>query len=598
MKLTFRNLAILGLSTSLITGCTLSQMIKMAKDQKLTIAPNPLEVHGDSVKFTMSAALPVKMLKKNKVYTVNTFYKAGESTKLALGDLQFRAEDFPNAKVEQPTSSKTFSFPFTGNLTPGELYVMGIASTMNGKSKSSPELSVAKGIITTSKLVKDYYFTSLAFHNYNKSEELEPVNLSFYFEKGKSKLRTKDTEGATGKFFAKFLANKSVTRTITIVGSHSPEGAELVNSGLSEQRAKAVEKYYKENMLKYNTQGAVDSVNFVLKAKVQEWDAFKTVLDSSKKFTYEQKVEILAVLNAPEGDFRAKEKQLSKLKSYKKLVKEIYPVLRTSSTELLVVKKKKTDAEMSVLSKGIVVGSVKNDTLTDEELAYAATLTPDLKEKEGIYTAATKKNDSWIAHNNLAAVQLELAKKSTNADEKKKLIESAQLHLEIARTKNETASEVQANIGTAYLLSGDLAKAKVALAAAGTLSKSNEVSAGVSSVVGGLLIKAGDYNGAISALSKGADATEVKYNLALAYLLNKNFDTAKAAFKEAQNADQSNAWAFYAAAVTGARMNVIEDVTSNLAQAIKLDGSLKSKAVTDLEFREFVTNSAFINVLK
>jgi hypothetical protein len=61
MKLTFRNLAILGLSTSLITGCTLSQMIKMAKDQKLTVAPNPLEVHGEStlsILFTKQVKLP------------------------------------------------------------------------------------------------------------------------------------------------------------------------------------------------------------------------------------------------------------------------------------------------------------------------------------------------------------------------------------------------------------------------------------------------------------------------------------------------------------------------------------------------------------
>ena len=175
-----------------------------------------------------------------------------------------------------------------------------------------------------------------------------------------------------------------------------------------------------------------------------------------------------------------------------------------------------------------------------------------MKEKEGIYTAGTKKNDSWIAHNNLAAVQLDMAKKSINASEKKTLLESAKLHLEIARAKNENAAEVQTNIGAAYLLSNELPKAKEALAKASSLSKSNEITAGLNSVLGALLIKAGDYNGAISALGKGVDAPEVKYNLALAYLLNKNFDTAKASFVEAQNADQNNSWAFYVAAVTAA----------------------------------------------
>jgi tetratricopeptide (TPR) repeat protein len=598
MKLTFRNLAILAVSASLITSCTLSQMIKMAKDQKLTVSPNPLEVHGDSVKFSISAALPVKMLKKNKVYTVNTFYKAGEQTKLALGDLQFKSEDFPNAKTEQPTMTKGFSFPFQPNLTPGDLYIMGIASTMNGKSKNSPELPVAKGIITTSRLVKDVYYVSYAFHGYNKNEELVPVNISFYFDKGKSKLKTDDTKGTTGKFFQQFLASKNVTRTVTIIGSHSPEGAEMVNSKLSEERAKAVETYYKENLLKYNTKSAIDSISFVLKAKVQEWDAFKSLVDSNRVLTRDQKTEILDLVNSPDGDFRAKEKKLSKLKSYKILLKEVYPKLRTSGTEWLVVKKKKSDAEMSLLSKGVANGTLKQDTLNDEELAYAATLTVDAKEKEAIYNAATKKNDSWVAHNNLAAVQLEMAKKSTDAAEKKKMLESALLHLEIARNKNASSSEVQANIGTAYLLSGEIVKAKEALVSAIQMSKSDEVTSGVSGVIGALQIKSGDYNGAVASLSKGADMPEVKYNLALAYLLNKNFDTAKAAFKEAQNADQSNAWAFYAAAVTGARMNNVEDLTTNLAKAVQLDSSLKAKALGDLEFRDYAATDAFKNVLK
>jgi len=598
MKLTYRNLAILGLSASLLTGCALSQMIKMAKDQKLTVTPNPLEVHGDSVKFNISAALPVKMLKKNKVYTVSTYYKAGEQTKLALGDLQFRSEDFPNASTQQPTLSKAFSFPFQPNLNPGDLYVLGIASTLNGKSKSSPELPIAKGIITTSKLVKDFYYVSYAFHGYNKNEELVPVNLSFYFDKGKSKLKTNDTKGATGKFFQQFLANKSLTRTVTIVGSHSPEGAELVNSKLSEDRAKVVEKYYKENMLKYNTKTAVDSISFVLKAKVQEWDDFKAMVDSNKVLTRDQKTEILDIVNGPDGDFRAKEKTLSKLKSYKILLKEVYPKLRTSNTELLTVKKKKSEAEISLLSKGVANGSIKQDTLSDEELAYSATLTPDLKEKETIYTAATKKNDSWVAHNNLAATQLEQAKKSINADEKKALLENALLHLQIASNKNAASAEVQANMATAYLLSGDIVKAKAALGSASQLAKSDEVSAGISGVAGVLQIKSGDYNGAIASLSKATDAPELKYDLALAYLLNKNFDTAKPAFKEAQNADQNNAWAYYAAAVTGARVNNIEDVTTNLAKAVQLDSSLKAKALADLEFRDFVANEAFKNVLK
>ena len=92
-------------------GCTLPKMVKMSKEQQLTVTPNPLEVHKDTVAFDMAANLPVKMLKKGTVYTVNTFYKYG-SSEVALEPLTFKAEDFPNSKTEQPKGTKAFIFPY------------------------------------------------------------------------------------------------------------------------------------------------------------------------------------------------------------------------------------------------------------------------------------------------------------------------------------------------------------------------------------------------------------------------------------------------------------------------------------------------------
>ncbi|MDW8286725.1 MAG: hypothetical protein RMJ89_01510, partial [Flammeovirgaceae bacterium] len=48
--------------TLFFSSCTLNKMLKLAKEQELTVLPSPLELHGDSVIFTMSAKLPVKML--------------------------------------------------------------------------------------------------------------------------------------------------------------------------------------------------------------------------------------------------------------------------------------------------------------------------------------------------------------------------------------------------------------------------------------------------------------------------------------------------------------------------------------------------------
>src|SRR5690606_19671188 len=105
-----------------VGGCTLPKMVKMSKDQQLTVTPNPLEVHKDSVTFDMAANLPVKMLKKGTVYTVNTFYKYGEQ-EVALDPLTFKAEDYPNASTEQPRASQSFTFAYAPAMKNGVLEV-------------------------------------------------------------------------------------------------------------------------------------------------------------------------------------------------------------------------------------------------------------------------------------------------------------------------------------------------------------------------------------------------------------------------------------------------------------------------------------------
>ncbi|HTF80137.1 MAG TPA: hypothetical protein VL947_00375, partial [Cytophagales bacterium] len=423
----------------------------MAKDQQLTVSPSPLELHGDSVKATLSAVLPVKMLKKNKIYTVKARYVSGDNT-VDLGTIEFNQNpDFPNAKKEQPKLSKNIGFAYNENLKRGELRTTGTASNISkSKSKSTEEMPIAKGIITTSQLVQDSYFSLYADHGYNNKEELEPTNIAFYFEKGKSKLRTSEIKGQNGKYFTAFIAKKNVTRVVTITGSHSPEGTETINSYLADDRAKVIEKFYKDNMAKYKyNKGTADSIQFVLKAQVKDWTAFKDSLNADTKLTAEQKTEILDIINAPAGDFEQKEKLLQTTKSYKHLVKTIYPKLRTAKTEILTVKQKKSDAEIAVLGKQIADGKVNKDTLSSEELLYAATLTPITEEKEAIYKAASADADKWTAYNNLGAVYLDKAIKSYNQSEKTALADQAITQLTLANQKEESAV-AYANLASAY----------------------------------------------------------------------------------------------------------------------------------------------------
>ena len=591
-------LTLLPASFLLFNGCALKQMVKMAKDQQLTVNPSPLEVHGDSVAFDVSAVLPVKMLKKNKIYTIDAKYKYNDQ-KIELGTVEFLSNNFPSAKTEQPKLSHHYSFFYKPEIGNGDLGVVGTASNLTkSKTKSTKEFDIAKGIITTSRLVRDIYYVAYADHGYNNKEEYVPVVVNFFFEQGKSALRKSEIKGRDGKMLDAFIAKKNVTRTVNIVGEHSPEGTETKNSMLADERAKVIEKYYKERMKFYDYKGKADSISFVTKGIVMDWEPLKKEIDSVNVISAEEKSQVLAIINGS-GSFTDKEAELEKLPYYKKkLLGELYPKLRTARTEILMVKPKKTDAEISVLAQGIAEGKYSADTLSEEELAYAATLTPSLDEKEGIYTAATKKSDSWSSHNNLGAVYLEKAKKQMDPNQKSKLVDQALAQLDIAGKKNDKSAEVAINKADGLLMKGMKPEALLQLEKASSLNGTDDIKKGIMAVKGAVEIRAGKYPDAVQDLSKAKETSDVLYDLALANLLKRDFTAAKSGFAAETAAAPSDALGFYLAAVTAARLQDEATLTTQLKKAVSLDKTLSGKAISDLEFANYWNSANFKDAVK
>jgi hypothetical protein len=110
-------------------------MMKMAKDQQLTVDPDPLEVHADKVNFEVSAVLPVKMLKPNLTYSIEMAYDyADKSAK--FDEIKFTANEFPNRDTQQPRVSEKFEMPYDPEMNKGSLTVQGYGiNDKNGKKK-------------------------------------------------------------------------------------------------------------------------------------------------------------------------------------------------------------------------------------------------------------------------------------------------------------------------------------------------------------------------------------------------------------------------------------------------------------------------------
>ena len=575
-----------------LSGCSLNQMIKASKNQSLTVTPNPLEVHADTVNFEIAAILPVKTLKKGKIYTVNSYYKYGEKED-QLEPIEFKADDYPNSNASESKTTKSFSMPYSATLAKGNLEVEGVASDpKNGKSKVGERLKIATGVITTSKLVEKTYYPAYAEHGYNNKEELIPVNIGFFFLQGRSDLRHSEKTGERGKELSAFIADKNVTKSVTIIGSHSPEGTERVNTDLSKKRAKVIEEFYKKNMDKYDYKGIADSIDFIIKPIIDDWTVFKKELRIYKELSSDEKSEYLNIVNGS-GTFEEKEKSLKKLPTYKKVFNEVYPKLRIAKTEILKVKEKKTDAEISILAKKITDRAASTDVLSEEEMMYAASLTPSLSEKEAIYKEATKKSGSWNSHNNLGATYI--AQFMQNADNTK--ADMALTQLEIANNKKESA-QAYANLGSVYLMQGNAYKANEVLKKAASMSGSNELTKGMNGVKGVTEIIMARYSDAISSASSAENNATNAFNKGLAQLLNKDFQNAIGSFDDAIEMNSKHAMANYGAAIANARLNSkVEDVVKYLKNAISIDPELKNKALNDLEFQAFSTNEVFRAVL-
>lgn len=587
IKMKSLNLALgIFLGAAVLSGCALGKMVKLAAQQDLQVDPNPLEAHGGKVPFTMSAVLPPKMLPSGKVWTIKTFYQYGDK-EFEVGSVEFKAEDFPSSSTSTSRKSENFEFAYRDELNPGKVMIQGEAKdSRNGKTKTTPKMEVAQGIITTSTAVKDVYLAAYGAHGYNDKEELVPTNIDFFFPQGRSTLSSRLSVDGTStrdkqNNLAAFIADKNVTRTVTITGTHSPEGTETINSDLSQDRAETIEKYYRAQMSKYDYKEVADDINFILKPVVQSWSAFRNALTKDYgKLTDDQEKQYLAVIDGS-GTFEDKEKALRKLPRYKDIFETVYPTLRTAQTEILTVKPKKSNAEIAVLAKGITEDKVSQDTLNNEELLFAGTLTPSVDEKIAIYLAATKKSGTWVAHNNLAAAHLDLAR--SGAGNKDKLVEDALTQLGIAAKKKD-AAEIHANMGSAYMMQAEYGKAYESLNKALEYSPSNALKADINAIKGAIEIRMANYDDAKTSFASASATDKANFDRGLAHLLSKDYVAADTFFGNATSSKVIGADAYYYKAVTAARRNSASDVSANLREAVKLEPRLKDKALADLEF--------------
>ena len=483
-----------------IIGCNpLKKMIELSKDQQINVNPNPMTMKGGSVTFDVESTLPKGMLPKGTSYTLNFAYDGNDA-----GSIEFKASDYPNSVSSVSKSSKTLSIPYNKSMNdnPSKLTVVGNAKIIvSGKNLNTESSDVADGVNSTQRWNR----ASRIAHpktvpGYTDAEETEATNVSFYFNQGSSYLKSSEKKSDRGEKFSAFLAEKNVTKNVDIIGAHSPEGSTKINEALAGERGGTIEKYYREQMDKYDYKDEAGNIAFNIKPVVEDWSSLRDALNSTDAISASDKSSISNIINGG-GSFVDKEKALSKLSSYKTLMNDVYPDLRTAKTEVITVINKKPNNEILAIAQNIVNGSASGDALTHDELLFAAGLTPDLKEKAAIYQAAVKWGGSWKAHNDFGSVQIQLAKKEESGSEAQlKLLEAAETQLNISINKEESA-EAYLNLAAACAVKYEWEAANEYLAKAANLNDERTKNALYVSQ-GTIAITDGDHEKAIVAFDK------------------------------------------------------------------------------------------------
>ena len=134
------------------------------------------------------------------------------------------------------------------------------------------------------------------------------------------------------------------------------------------------------------------------------------------------------------------------------------------------------------------------------------------------------------------------------------------------------AAEVQMNLGLIDMANSEMQKAEAAFGRASGVPE-------LPAALGTLYTERGEYDKAVAAFGNTASN-----NAAVAQICAGDYNKAQNTLSAIQNKD---AMTYYLMAVVGARTNNQNMVSTNLKQAVTLDPTLKTFALSDLEFAKY-----------
>lgn len=556
--------AALALAGTFATGCTL------LKEVEYSCTPDPLEMHGDSVRVEVNIKFPEKSLNK-KARAVFT-PKLGSTELHPITVQGEKATGNGDVIQYKAGGSVTYTETVAYKADMETTFLTTTAKVYKGETLKDEleETNICPGCKVTPLLVNKDFKVILANDNFQRVTE-ENYMAQINYDKGRSVVKPGEMKQDDIKGYQAFLEEaqnnpKIELKTVNITGYASPEGEEDKNNTLSSDRAESGKEAAMKLAKAAKNEKAEGDV-YALKGRGEDYDGFKRELEADSTMNEDDKQLVIRVLETISDPVKREEEMRNMGKTFTYLDKNIFPKLRRAEFNAVYDLTGFSDEELLANSKS------NPDTLNLEELLFTATLVDDLNEKLRIYQIAEGRYaEDYRPANNVGAI-LYMQNKISEA---KSEFEKANGIKENEISKN--------NLAAIAGVEGDRQKAADLLASAGGASE-------VSYNKGILNIQDGDYTSAVSNL--GAEAS---FNKALAQLLNGNASAAVSTLNDSPDAE--TAQGYYLKAVAAARQENLTDIVSNLKSAIALDGSYKAKALGDREFFAYLENAAFTAIVK
>ncbi len=567
-----------GLSVAVVlTGCNgLGKMIKKQKDISYNATPNPVEMHGDSIQFSVSGKFNPKLFAKKVTMTITPVlkYTGGEK---ALKQVVL-VGDKATGSGQKISFDKGGSFSYTSEkfaYEPGmkvakvELRAQG---QVKKKVKDFTPIEIADGTIITPLLVRN---DEKGIYGKDAFVKTTPVNqvAHIYYVINQSTVRPAEMKSEEMKAVQAFItANINNSwyefKGINVSAYASPDGETEKNENLAKDRASsgsaAMMGEFKKNKNKENTFGKTKE-QYVVGTTREDWEGFKSLMEQSTMADKDLILRVLTMYSDP-NQRRTEIKNLSK--TYVELAEKVLPKLRRSEITINVDKKSRTDEMISALCTS------HPDSLSVEELLYGATLTNDINTKVQIYQAAEKQyGTDWRTSNNLG-VALLMQNKVADAG---------------AAFKRASANAagnpiVMNNLGIIEAKNGNRP------AAMDLYNKANGAGSEVNYNKGILQVRDGKYSDAISSFGSYNG-----FNKALAQLLAGTPDAVNGTLDG--SSEKGMALSYYLKAVSAARKNNNSEVLMNLKTALEMDGTLKAAAKDDAEFIKLRADGGFTSLV-